>query len=128
MWIFTSLGFISIVRHTDKPGILIVRSRFKGHIEKIFPKALVEEDANRDYRFRVQLPIKEVAKVISRLVAEICYDNFKACLEKDNQGYHESCVDTYYVVAKDSGNWDLDNFIYGRRESDEKKQVKGTGA
>jgi len=55
MWIFSQKAFLSIVRHTDKPNILIVRSRFRGHIERIFPKARVEEDVERDYRFRTEL-------------------------------------------------------------------------
>ena len=52
MWIFTSRGFLSVVRHTEKSEVLIVRSRFRGHIERIFFKARVEEDATRDYRYR----------------------------------------------------------------------------
>ncbi len=120
MWIFSQMGFLSIV-HSDKPGFLLVRSRFKGHIEKIFPKARVEEDSTRDYRFRAELPIKEVSRVIGKLISEICYDNFKASLEPDAQGYYESCIDTYYVVARNSSDSDLDSPFYGRRETDESK-------
>jgi hypothetical protein len=119
MWIFCQKAFLSIVRHIDKPEILIVRSRFKGHIEEVFFKAIVEEDATRDYRFRAELPIKEVSTVIARLVSEICYDNFKNSLDTNDQGYLESCIDVYNSVARNSSEWDLDNFIYGRRESNE---------
>lgn len=119
MWIFTQKGFLSIVRHTDKPNILIVRSRFRGHIERIFPNAHVIEDATRDYRYRAVLPVKEVSTVIARLVSEICYDNFKNSLNMNDQGYLESCVEVYNTVARNSSEWDLDNFIYGRRESNE---------
>ena len=64
MWFFSRQGFVSIVRHSGKPEVLIVRSRFRGHIEKIFPNAVIEEDPTRDYRFRAELPAKEVAKAI----------------------------------------------------------------
>jgi hypothetical protein len=118
MWIFSSQGFLSIVRHIDKPNILIVRSRFQGHLEKMFPKALVLEDAERDYRYRAELPTKEVSKVIARLVSEIDYDNFKNSLDMNDEKYFESCVEVYNLVARNSdmityGNsdWDLDNFI-----------------
>ncbi len=121
MWVFTQKGFLSIVRHSEKPEVLLVRSRFKGHIEKVFPKVTVEEDPTRDYRYRAEFPIKEVSRVIGKLVSEICYDNFKACLESDERGYYESCIDTYYVVAKHSVDWDLDSPLYGRRETDETK-------
>ena len=104
MWIFSSQGFISIV-HSDKPDILIVRSRFRGHIERIFPKAKVIEDANRDYLYRTELPIREVLKMIARLVSKIHYPNFKDSLSDEN--YLDCCLDVYSVVLKHSGNWDL---------------------
>ena len=125
MWLFTHKGFLSIVRHTNKPNILIVRSRFRGHIEKMFPSARVLEDANRDYRFRVELPIREVSKVIARLVSEINYDNFKNSLDFFDEGYLSCCLDVYNSVARNSGDWDLDNLFNGRRETDESKQAKG---
>jgi hypothetical protein len=113
------------VRHIDKPNVLIVRSRFQGHIERIFPNVRVEEDGERDYRFRAELPAKEVSKVIARLVSEIDYDNFKNSLDMNDERYLESCIDVYNSVARNSGDWDLDNFLYGMRETDESKEVKG---
>jgi hypothetical protein len=117
MWVFSSQGFLSIVRHIDKPEVLIVRSRFRGHIERIFPKALVIEDAERDYRFRAELPAKEVSKVIARLVSEIDYDNFKGSLDMNDEKYFESCVEVYNSVAR--GSEDFSQFHLGRRGHDE---------
>jgi hypothetical protein len=125
MWIFSSQGFLSIVKHTDKPNILVVRSRFRGHIEKIFPNAHVDEDANRDYRFRVELPVEVVSKTISRMVSQIDYPNFKNSLGLDDEKYLESCVQVYETLANNSGDWDLDNLFNGRRGTDESKQAKG---
>jgi hypothetical protein len=119
MWIFTQRAFLSIVRHSEKPGVLIVRSRFPNHIQTIFPDAHVEEDGTRDYRFRAELPVREVAKTISRMVLEIDYPNFKDSFDLDDEKYFETCIDVYNVVARNSGDWDLDNFIFGRRESNE---------
>ncbi len=102
MWLFTQKGFLSIVRHTDKPNILIVRSRFRGHIEKIFPNAHVIEDGSRDYRFRVELPSKTVAKVIGEMVSRIKYDNFKACLDMNDGRYLNCCLDVYNSVLMNS--------------------------
>ena len=112
MWIFTQKGFLSIVRHIDKANILIVRSRFKGHIERVFPKARVEEDATRDYRFRAELPIEEVSKMIANMVSQIDYHNFKDSLS--DEIYFESCVQIYNLLAKNSIEWDSDNLIIGR--------------
>jgi putative AlgH/UPF0301 family transcriptional regulator len=125
MWIFTQNSFLSIVKHNQKGNLLVVRSRFKGHIQRIFPKARVLEDANRDYRFRVELPIREVSKVIARLVSEIDYDNFKNSLNIYDGKYLDCCLDVYNAVARNSIERDLDNFIYGRRKPDESKQTKG---
>ena len=119
MWIFTQKGFLSIVRHTDKPNALIVRSRFQGHIEKIFPKAHVIEDAERDYRFRAELSDKAVSELIGKLVLGIDYDNFKNSLDTNDKRYLNCCLDVYISVARNSSEWDLDNFIYCRRETDE---------
>ncbi len=117
MWIFSQMGFISIVRHTDKPNILIVRSRFRGHIEKIFPNAIVEEDINKDYRFRTELPVKAVSKAIARMVSEICYDNFKASLDMYDERYMDCCLDVYHSVLRNAG--DFTQFQYLREKPNE---------
>jgi len=102
MWIFTQKGFISVVRHVDKANILIVRSRFQGHIERIFPKAHVVEDGSRDYRFRAELPVKEVSKVIAEMVLGIKYDNFKASLDMYDERYMDCCLDVYHSVLRNA--------------------------
>jgi hypothetical protein len=117
MWIFSQQGFLSVVKHTDKPETLIVRSRFRGHIEKIFGGVCVLEDPTRDYRFRAELPAKEVSVVIAKMILKIDYENFKACLDLDDQGYYVSCINVYNVVARNSVDWDLDNFVCGREEN-----------
>lgn len=102
MWIFSQKAFLSIVRHTDKPDVLIVRSRFKGHIERIFPNAHIIEDGSRDYRFRTQLSQREISNAIARLVSGIDYDNFKNSLDFYDEGYLNCCLDVYDSVARNS--------------------------
>ncbi len=119
MWLFTNRGFLSIVRHTDKPNVLVIRSRFQNHIQRIFHKAVVEEDPKRDYRFRAELPANEVAKTISRLVSEISYDNFKGSLDMNDEKYLDCCLDVYNSVARNSGDWDFYQFRHLREELDE---------
>ncbi len=115
MWIFNSQGFLSIVGHIDKPNVLIVRSRFRGHIERIFPKAQVIEDGGRDYRYRAELPVKEVSKVIASLVLRIDYDNFKNSLDMDDERYLKSCIDVYNSVARNSE--DFSQFYFWQEEA-----------
>jgi len=117
MWIFTQRGFLSIVKHTEKDNLLIVRSRFRGHIEKIFPKARVEEDGSRDYRFRAELPANEASKVIAEMVLTIRYDNFKASLDMYDERYMDCCLDVYHSVLRNAG--DFTQFQYLREKPNE---------
>jgi hypothetical protein len=117
MWIFTNRAFLSIVRHSDKPNILIVRSRFPGHVESVFPRANVTEDTGTDYRYRAELNSKEVSRVIARLVSQIDYPNFKDSLSDET--YLNCCFDVYWAVLKHSGNWDFSQFDYLGEESNE---------
>jgi hypothetical protein len=109
MWIFTQKGFLSIVRHTDKPNVLIVRSRFRGHIEKMFPNAHVTENIGTDYRYRAELNPEEVSKAIAKMILEIDYPNFKGSLDSDGD-YASCCLDVYIAVAKNSDDWDFSQF------------------
>ena len=117
MWVFSQQAFLSIVRHIDKPEVLIVRSRFRGHIERIFPKACVLEDATRDYRYRTELSLKEVSEAIAKMVLKIDYDNFKNSLDLDDERYLNCCLDVYNSVARNSENFS--QFHFWRRRHNE---------
>ena len=118
MWIFTQKGFLSVVAHNTKPDILIVRSRFKGHIEKIFGAVGVLEDCGSDYRYRVELSQREVSKTIAKMVSEIKYDNFKNSLDFYDERYMDCCLDVYHSVLRNVG--DFSQFDYLREEPNER--------
>lgn len=77
MWIALNDGFVSIVKHRDKPGVLLVRARRKGDIENVFPGARTWEDAKADYRYRAEIYALDVAQTIFTRITGIDYDNFK---------------------------------------------------
>ena len=77
MWLFSDKGFVSIVADQQDPKALLIRGRFKGDIEKLFPDAKVTETPHRDYRFRTSLPRITAAMRIATLMAGIEYHNFK---------------------------------------------------
>jgi hypothetical protein len=54
MWIFAQEGFLSIVKDL-RSDRLLVRGRFKGDIEALFPGVVVEETEQSDYRYRTRL-------------------------------------------------------------------------
>ena len=59
MWVFTKLGFISVVKHAQKKGWLLVRARRRDHLQAILKSAgislMIKETPDADYRFRVEL-------------------------------------------------------------------------
>ena len=117
MWLFTNRAFLSIVKHSDKPNVLLVRSRFPNHIQTIFPKAHVTEDVGTDYRYRAELKTEEVSKAIAKMILNIDYHNFKNSL--NDEKYLNCCLDVYSVVAKNSDDWDFSQFQCLREELNE---------
>jgi hypothetical protein len=89
MWIYTTLGFFSIVdrpltrRKRRDPSKLQVRARVQEDLvrlnERLAKKAAAEiiSTPKADYPFRMMVDRKALQKVIGRLVAELDYDNFK---------------------------------------------------
>jgi hypothetical protein len=83
MWICLNNAFLSIVTCPDKPRSLLVRARFKGDLERVFPAAEVTETRDRDYRYRAVIGRMKVAAVIGASIASIDYGNFKDSVEED---------------------------------------------
>lgn len=77
MWVYAKNGFLSIVQHRDKPDTFIVRARVSGDIQNYWPHAEVEVDTGTDYKFRAFIKRDEVTKVVSKMVDDIDYGNFK---------------------------------------------------
>jgi len=83
MWVFTNKGFFSVVQDRNDSTKLLVRSRIKGDLERVFGEeieaagAWVTETPKADYRFRVFLPKEMVVAQIAREVDEIDYGNYK---------------------------------------------------
>lgn len=83
MWLFCKSGFFSAVAHRDNPGTIHLRARFRGDLERLCaahgldPAAIAETPA-ADYRFRMDLPQADWARVAAAEAAAIDYPNFKA--------------------------------------------------
>ena len=82
MWIFTTIGFFSIVQ---KPGEerLTVRARAKKDLDALRSQYLPSlsetiEGAGTDYRYRAMVPRADLSEAMSRMVADITYSNFKS--------------------------------------------------
>ena len=93
-WIFSRHGFFSVVasRGGDghpgdpiDPDRVMVRARARDHLYALqnrFPDSLgqaaIHESASADYAFRLFVPKSVWADILSDLVGDIDYDNFKA--------------------------------------------------
>ena len=85
MWLYTKLGFVSVVQHRDDPETLLIRARFKEDIEKL-AEVMGEatdkptswrETPDADYRYRLTCPREVFQAIIMWLVSTIDYTNFK---------------------------------------------------
>jgi hypothetical protein len=91
MWLFSKEGFFSVVRHSHKPGHLLVRARRREDIDRLSRllstetgrelTPLVSPDA--DYLYRLEVPRLDFARVMVRLVEELDYPNFKSAVHGD---------------------------------------------
>lgn len=81
MWIFTTLGFFSVVAHRDDEAALLVRARVRGDLEALRDRHLAGHDIleweGSDYRFRLVASRDDWARVAGELGAGIDYANFK---------------------------------------------------
>jgi len=93
MWVFTSKAFLSIVEYPGDAGMLWARARFPGHIEAVFPGAVVHETPESDYRYRAAVGRDEAARWLAREAQEIRYGNFKQSIGE--AFYREACLSVW---------------------------------
>lgn len=77
MWIFLNDAFVSIVTDRHNDNRFLVRARFEGDIERLWPDAEVIVGAGSDYLFRAFLPRQVVAEVMLQRLLSVDYGNFK---------------------------------------------------
>lgn len=85
---------VSIVAHGSRPGMLLVRARRPGDIERILPGASVEVTPRADYRYRAVAPAAKVADAIATRIQTIDYTNFKASVVDDDLAPSPSATST----------------------------------
>ena len=99
MWLFTTIGFFSIVQK-PKTSHLTVRARAKGDLDNLRSRYLPElspvtSKAGTDYPWRATVTHEAFAAAVGKMVADVTYDNFKNQVAK-TQGRRRA--DTYHDV------------------------------
>ena len=95
MWVFLNNSFLSIVENRNNKEELLVRSRVRGDIDKIFPDSNIFEMENSDYKYRSYIKKIEVSEKIREIVTNINYDNFKNSISKDEYKRHDAYLQVW---------------------------------
>lgn len=77
MWLFCKSGFFSAVQNRDDPERVLLRSRFEGDIERLFPSANVIHTPEADYPYRAFVSRMDWAAAVLSQAEGIDYENFK---------------------------------------------------
>ena len=96
MWVFFNDAYLSIIAHPDRPDTLLVRGRFKGDIETVFPGIETSETPERDYRYRALIDRQTVAKTLADRAFNIDYGNFKNSVKDNNR--HRVYADVWRIM------------------------------
>jgi hypothetical protein len=94
MWIFTPIGFFSVVKKEhDAEDEITIRARVRADLEalKAYVASMSEirEDRNADYWYRATAKHEDFAEAAAQLVRDIDYSNFKNQVAS-KQGYDRS--------------------------------------
>ena len=100
MWVFLNNSFLSIVENRNNKDELLVRSRIKGDIEKVFPDSDVFEMENSDYKYRSYIKKTNVSNKLKNIVEGITYDNFKNSIPSDQSKRHNSYLNVWTELRK----------------------------
>jgi hypothetical protein len=115
MWLFSEHGFLSVVKHKFIPGHVMVRARVKEDAEdlvarlaKLGERTEVKETPDGDYRFRITCTKKNMARVVTGLIEEMGYTNFKDRVHENG----EPDRDRAYM-----GVWSEMNHLQSKRQN-----------
>jgi hypothetical protein len=99
MWIYSQLGFFSVVMASDDFDVLVVGGRVRRDMVRLqkllvilghnMPEIL--EDAWSDYRFRVRVSRSAYAEAVAALVTALDYESFLWAVS-EVQGEHRTSV------------------------------------
>lgn len=98
MWIFFPNAMLSFVAHRDQPDALMVRARFAGDIERIFPTAKVTRTPRADYLYRSTLSRALVGQVLAAHAAGMGYTNVKGAIPAGDHRRSHAMHDTWQVM------------------------------
>ena len=113
MWLFTTIGFFSVVAHRDDPETILIRARVREDLERMrrhhLPDMEIVEGAGTDYAFRALVSRDEWEHVAQQLARGIDYPNFKSAVSERHgadraHAYYDVWRVMHRVQSEASGN------------------------
>jgi hypothetical protein len=111
MWIFTTIGFYSVVQKPED-SFLTVRARVASDLDNLRKKFMPQlsstvKGAGTDYPFRATISHVDFAAGLSKMAEAIHYDNFKSEVGKRmgrrrEQAYHKVWHDLYDLESTET--------------------------
>lgn len=91
MWVICVRGFFSVVEHTERPGVVLIRARQRGDLEnacELLPRwwrrPRIVDRSPADYRWGIELSRRRWRRLARRLADEVRYPNFKSAVADTN--------------------------------------------
>jgi hypothetical protein len=97
MWVFLTDAFLSIVTDRDNPKNLLVRARFAGDIEAVFPFVKAERTEG-DYPYQKSVERDVVAAALSQRLRALDYDSLREAVQEDER--HETYFQVWSTLRK----------------------------
>lgn len=118
MWLFTDLGFYSVVRSDVDPSKVLVRTRWRSHLRNLQDEYVdladlpIEESDMRDYQFRMIVDASVWADVAYMLATDVDYSNFKAARQARCSGdpLNRTLSTIWSVLAQAADRYESDEF------------------
>ena len=99
MWLFTTIGFFSVVAHADDPRTILIRARVREDLDELrvhhLPDLEIVEGAGTDYAFRAFVSRDEGEHVAQQLAQSVDYPNFKTAVA---ERHSDERAHRYYEV------------------------------
>lgn len=116
MWLFTKLGFYSIVAHKDDPHTVLIRARAREDLERLqtfyrhhdershLAQADIHESDTSDYRFRIFARRADFDTFMILLAIDLDYTNFKDEIHKQGDAPRDTAYMNVWVDMRNFQN------------------------
>ena len=103
MWLFTPIGFFSVVADRDRRDQLIIRARVHEDLQALrdryLPELLLVDQAGTDYAWRAWVARDRWETAAAAMAAAIDYPNFKnAVQERQGSGRAHAYMEIWQVM------------------------------